>query len=167
MGDIVRTPRGRVTWTVTRLAPAYGTSKGKVLASLRSENGSRNRLLTDDLVLIEAASSPAPSWEELRDGTIYRDGQLVRCTDGLIHTAIEWRWPRYGDPDPYDDVEPRGVIASVCKADDDGERRVRIELIGALDRNGCVSLGREAVLELGAALLGMGNKVGPNYTPGA
>lgn len=171
VGDRVRTPQGRIPWTVTRI----GESNGQAVAWMRSEGGSIQRYRTDRLIRVQSddlSTAETTSyesddrWETFPDGATLCNGQTMACPDYYVHTSVEWRWPHYdGKRDKWDDVRPRSVTATVCQADDNGERWLQIGFTEP-DEGGGVGLRKDAALELGLALVKMSSYLGGGRTPG-
>lgn len=168
VGDKVRTPQGRIFWTVTRVDESHGLP----VAWMRSDHGTTQRYRLDRLR--RAESSPTPDdrsdvdscrWEARANGQILCNGQAVSDPDHYVHTTVEWAWPNYGRPDPYNQRRPRAVTAQVCSADDNGDRWLTLAFTEPTE-GGTVGLRKDAVLELGFALVKMASYLGQGYTPG-
>lgn len=101
VGDRVRTPQGRICWTVTRL----GESRGRRVAWVRSDDGKRQRYRTDRLVVLTATKggheTPTPTYEEWSNGTILIDGEVKRGGDSTVAVVMEWQRPTERASDPH------------------------------------------------------------------
>lgn len=127
VGDVVKTPQGRIPWTVTKI-------RGDV-ASLRSANGSANRYFTKKLRVIECGHDEEPVDETVPvlrfedDGTVWLGDKVIRGSDRLSVAVVEWDAPVMSNADPN---EPSAVSVS-RNTDREGRVWLWVEATGVGD----------------------------------